>query len=839
MGKASRNRRKRQREAGPGRRRAGQQPSSAVATVAAKPDLRGRIFGGDGPWFLALFLLVAVFYFPATRAGFVWDDIIVATSTAVSSWSGLWQLWFETDTTYHPDNTAEGHFWPIVYTTFWLEHKLWGFAPLGYHLTNLLLHFANCWLIWRLLRRLAVPGAWLAAAVFAAHPVHVEAVVWVIARKDLLSTLFYLLAALAWLRHLDAPAPWRHVGALAAYAAAILSKTIAASLPVALLAACWWRNGRVTGGDVARLLPFFALGLALGLHDTLFYQARESAAFDYSIFDRALIASRALWFYLGKLLWPVDLAVIYPRWEIDAAAPAAWLWPAALLAAAALLWRFRRRLGGGPPAGALFFAVTLAPALGLVDNTYMQWSFVADRYQYLASLGVIAVLAGLATHAMRDSAGAARFGAHGAAGVLLLTLGVLSWRQAGVYEDNIVFNSHIVALNPSARDAHLNLGAALSDAGRHEEALAAAREAIKLRPDAPRPYANAGRALIDLGRHDEAEQVLRRGIANATGNRGMSNRVYADASLTLNLAAALERQERFDESLAAYDELLAAEPDHGAGLIGRGGLLLRMGRAGETLAFLEQGLDLLAETAPQTSGPDFQRARMRMQMSLAARDLGRIEEAAAHRRITLENVPDAPGPPQDVAESLRADGRLPEAIAWYAVAIERDPEFAVAYAGMGDALFAMGRYEDAMAQLDQAEALLSADSELAPALRRLVARTRAAQGDAAAAVAAYRRLLELVPNDAMALRELVSLHFDQGQYESALEILENLAQAAPADAEIQVNIGVVLHALGRSREALARFDQALALDPASAAALSNRALVRQSLRMDTAPRADR
>ena len=487
-------------------------PAVPAPRQPADGDLPSRLLRGDGPWALALFVLVAAFHFPAMQAGFVWDDSIILTSKAVREWSGLWQLWFETDTTYEPDNTREGHFWPIVYSSFWLEHKLWGFAPLGYHLVNLLLHCVNTWLVWRLLRHLAVPGAWLAAAVFGLHPVHVEAVVWVIARKDLLSTLFYLAAALMWLRFVEAPRVGRYLCSLGGFVAALLSKTIAVSLPAALLVARWWRHGRVTTDDLLRVLPFFVLGLFIALNEMFFFQARVSDRFDLSLVDRFLIASRAVWFYLGKLLWPTDLAVIYPRWEIDPRSVEAWLWPVAGAALVAALWLLRGRLGRGPLAGAVFFAVTLAPVLGFVDNIYMKWSFVADRYQYLASLGVIAVVVGAATVAVKRLPEVWRRGGPGVAAALLATLGILTWQQAGIYRDAVVFNSHIVALNPVAREAWLNLGAALSEEGRHEEALEASRIAIEQRPDSVEAHVNAGHALIELGRRRRS-----RSCAGASG----------------------------------------------------------------------------------------------------------------------------------------------------------------------------------------------------------------------------------------------------------------------------------------------------------------------------------
>lgn len=129
--------------------------------------------------------MVAVSYYPALLGGFVWDDLNVAEQPAVHAWSGLWNIWFSP-----ADIEGEGHYWPITYTTFWLEHKLWGLAPFGYHLVNVLLYMVNVLLLWTLLRRLAVPGAWAAAAVFAVHPMHVESVAWVMGRKDLLSGFF-------------------------------------------------------------------------------------------------------------------------------------------------------------------------------------------------------------------------------------------------------------------------------------------------------------------------------------------------------------------------------------------------------------------------------------------------------------------------------------------------------------------------------------------------------------------------------------------------------------------------------------------------------------------------
>ncbi|MDD9985943.1 MAG: hypothetical protein OXQ31_06715 [Spirochaetaceae bacterium] len=236
-----------------------------------------------------------------------------------------------------------------------------------------------------------VPGA----AVFAVHSVHVESVAWIIERKDVLSALFYLAAVLVWVRFVEQPRPWRSGLALVLFTAGLLSKSVVVTLPVALAIWQWWQSGRARWMDLLRLAPF-AAGITAA--DLSFYTSREPLELGYTLAERALIASRALWFYAGKLLWPADLAVIYPLWEIDARDLKTWAYLAAAAALAAGLWVARRRIGRGPLARVLYFAVTLGPVLGFVDYGYMQFSFVADRFQYLAGIGVLAVVIGGAAH---------------------------------------------------------------------------------------------------------------------------------------------------------------------------------------------------------------------------------------------------------------------------------------------------------------------------------------------------------------------------------------------------------------------------------------------------------
>ena len=799
----------------------------------------GALPGRDA--LIVLTLLVVVSYFPALSGGFVWDDVIFAEEPVIHAASGLWNIWFSPS-----DIKNEGHYWPLVYTSFWLEHKLWGLAPAGYHAVNILLHLVNVLLLWRLLVRLAVPGALVIAAVFAVHPLHVESVAWIIERKDVLSALFYLAAVLAWIRFTEAPRAGHYALALVLFTAGLLSKSVVVTLPVALLIWHWWQHGRVTRMALLRLVPFFAVAVCITAADLSFYTSRETLALGYTLPERLLIAARALWFYVGKLLWPTELAVIYPLWEIDAGNLPAWGYVVAAVALAAVLWLGRRRIGRGPLAGALFFAVTLAPVLGFVDYGYMQFSFVADRFQYLAGIGVLAVLIGAAVHGANQLPRGSQMAACGLAVVVVGLLGTLTWRQAGIYQDEVAFFSHIVALNPAARDAHLNLGSALFEADRVEEGLAASRIAVAQRPDSAKALANIGRALIKLEQFEEAEEHLLRA------------RQLDPRSITAhqNLAEVFRKQGRYTEAVPSYQTVLEIDPDYALAYAGMGMALFGAQRYDEALVAISQALAL---------EPDLPTASaLRLHMGRAARELGRLDAAAGYLRRAIENEPRNVEPlfdlakvrfmqqrheeadqllqrarqlrPRDpatlhnVAETLRIQGRHEEAVAIYRAALEMDPEFAPTYAGLGIALFQWERYEEAITALERAVALQPELQVTGSSLHVFLGRASQELGRSEAAAEHYEHAVQSNPGDREALDHLAMAWFGQQRYEEALELYRRLVEINPDSAQAHSNLGATLYHLGRPEEALPSIERALALAPGLESARIGLEEVRKALR---------
>ena len=814
----------------------GREARRARVTAAREAAAKGQDPGGpepsgsSDPLFsrrhavpaLVLGALVAISFFPACQGGFVWDDVVFTEEPVIKSASGLKNIWFSPS-----DIKNEGHYWPVTYTTFWLEHKLWGLAPLGYHVVNVLLHFLNVLLLWRLLGRLSVPGAWAAAAVYAVHPLHVESVVWVIERKDVLSGLFYLTSLMAYIRFVDTRRWPGYALALTLFVAGLLAKSVVVTLPAALLVWHWWKRDRVAAADLLTTAPFFLAGLAVTVADMAFYRSREVLSLDYSLPERVLIAARALWFYVGKLIWPADLAVIYPLWEIRPGDLLAWTFVIASIALAAGLWLGRQRIGRGPLMGLAFFAVTLSPALGFLDYGYMQFSFVADRYQYLAGAGVIAVVVAAAVHGAARLPASYMVAGRALLAAVLVILGTLTWRQASIYRNGITFFSHIAALNPEARDAHLNLSKALSDADRFEESLEASRIAVAQRPDFPGAHSNLGLALLNLNRFDEAEACFGRAL-------GLNPR-YRNAHQ--NMGEAMRRQGRYDEAVEHFHTVLEIDRDSVLAWAGLSDALFRARRYEEAVEAAREALSI----GPDSSGA----SALYVLLGQALRQLQQLDAAALNLQRAVELEPDHPQPllelatvyaltqrPEEAdaliaraqelqplnaaayhtrAEALRTQQQFEAAVAIYLQALEVDPEFAPALAGMGAGLFQLERYEEAVEALSLG---LSLDPELpeAAALYRLMGMALQELGRSEESAERFERSLELDPRDAESLDRLAFLRFNAERYDEALELYRALIESDPGNATAHANIGITLLRLKRYDEAVRSLERSLELD---------------------------
>ncbi len=537
------------------------------------------------------------------------------TAPPLRSLDGLRRIWFEAG--------ATQQYYPLLHSVFWVEQKLWGDAPLGYHLVNILLHTLAALMAAILLRRLEVPGAYLAAAIFALHPVHVESVAWIAELKNTLSAVFHLAAAIVYLRFDRARSMLPYMVALLLFVLGLLSKTVTATLPAALLVVFWWQRGRLAWKrDVLPLAPFFLLGGAAGLFTAWVERTligAEGAAFDLSLPDRFLIAGRVVWFYAGKLFWPAPLVFIYPRWNVSAAVWWQYLFPAAALAALAVLWSIRRRRRG-PLAGVLFFIGTLFPVLGFCNVFPFLFSFVADHFQYLASLGLIALASAGIAIALAQRRLWDRPAGYAVCLALLAVLAVLTWRQSGMYVDAETVYRTTIERNPRCAMALNNLGALL--------------------------YERLG--LDETEKLDEPEKLIQRAMEldpryGASGHDGLG-RIWL-------------RRLRADQAMFHFNESLRIDQRYVEAYLDRGLLWVGSGQFDYAIADYQNALEI-APRSPRALG--------RMAWLRAIAPDARFRNGAEAVRLAELAVQISGGTDLEALDALAAayaeTGRFPEAV---------------------------------------------------------------------------------------------------------------------------------------------------------------------------------
>ncbi|MCG6916201.1 MAG: tetratricopeptide repeat protein [Deltaproteobacteria bacterium] len=679
-----------------------------------------------------LIFITLVAYIPAIQGGFVWDDNDHLTENqTIRSLQGLGQIWFAPKSNYL--------YYPMTFSSFWLEYRLWGLNPTGYHVVNVLLHALSALLLYRILLCLNLPGAWLAAAVFALHPVHVESVAWVSERKNVLSGFFYFASALCLFRFFGftgkrekKPNLWWYLAGLLLFICALFSKTVTCSLPAAMLLVLWWKRGGVKGGEVAALAPFFALGLAMGL-TTAWLEKHQVGAlgseWDLSFVESCLLAGRALWFYLGKLILPVKLIFNYPRWQVDGSLWWQYIYPAGVLLVVFILWLIRRRIGRGPLVAVLFFCGTLLPALGFFDVYIFRYSFVADHFQYLASVGLIALLIGVATKlASRLPKWPQRsFSAVGL--IVLLLLGGQTWHQGYVYRDMETLWNDTIAKNPRSWLALNGLGVVLAEQGKFQEAIFHYSQALEVKPDHYKAHNNLGNALARLGRYEEAMNHYKESLRLRPD--------YAEAHS--NLGNVLASQGKFQEAIYHYSEALRSEPDYVEAHINLANVLASQGKFDEAMNHYEEALRLK---------PDYAEAHYNLGNVLAVQ--GRFQEAIRHYKEVLRLKPYHAEAHNNLGNLLEAQGKFREAADHYAQVVRLKPDYAEAHNNLANALASQGKFAQAIDHYTEALRLKPDNAEA----HNNLANVLAGQGKFEEAIGHYEEALRLKPDYVAARKNL-------------------------------------------------------------------------------------
>jgi tetratricopeptide (TPR) repeat protein len=700
-------------------------------------------------WLICLLLVVAAFlaYQPVWHAGFIWDDDELLTNNpVVKSADGWYRPWFTASTL---------DYYPMTFSLWWLEWRLWANNPLGYHLVNVLLHALSAVLLWRVLLRLNIPRALLAAALFALHPVNVESVAWISEGKNTLCMFFYAGALLCWLKFEDSGRGRWYGLSLAAFALALFSKTAVAPLPVVLLGIAWWRRGRVGWKDVRQVAPFFVMAAAVCWVTVWFHYHRamgsEVVRTD-GFWSRLAGAGWAVWFYLYKAVLPLHLAFVYPRWQIDARNVLSYI-PLVLLAAAFVLcWRWRQSWGKALFFGLAYFVVMLLPVLGFLNIYFMRYSLVADHWEYFAIIGPIALAAAVIRRPVL-------------AATLLLALGVLTWKQCGMYANAETLWRTTMARNPGSTIAPNNLSRALLDKGRTDEAMRLCQTVLATHPNDVTAQFNLGDGLLEKGRLDEAIAHFQKALELQPAMPG----------IPCHIGEVYLKKGQWDAAIRCFQRAIELQPDYPAAFCNLGYALLQEGRRTEAMAAYNKALAL-----------DPRYALAHNDLGNILLQLGRTDQAMDHFQRAAEILPDFAEARFNMAEVFLARGRLDDAISQYKKALEIRPDLAEADYKLGNIFARQGREAEAAAHYESA---LKTRPDQAPACNNLAWLLAASpdpslrNGPRAVELAQRANQLARGTNPVF-LGTLAAAYAEAGQFGQAVKTIEQALPLAANDAAL-------------------------------------------------------
>lgn len=613
---------------------------------------------------MLLVALTFAVYQPVWHAGFIWDDDSFLTNNPViKAGNGLYRLWFTVAT---PD------YFPLTSSTLWLEWHLWGKHALGYHLVNVLLHALSAVLLWRILLRLKIPGAWVGAALFALHPVNVESVAWITERKNTLCMFFYLCAILAWMKDEDGEKKGWYVWAWVAFTLALLSKTAATPLPLVLLGLAWWRRGRIRWKDLRRTGPFFAIAAVLAVV-TVWFQYHQSIGQEVvrsdNLWSRLAGAGWAVWFYFYKTVLPLNLMFVYPRWRIDAHNVLSYVPLVLLIVLFVVLWQYRRSWGKGLFCALSYDVLLLLPVLGFLNIYFMKYSLVADHWQYFAMIGPL-VLAG-ALLARKPVV----------AGLVLVALCGLTWKQCGMYANAETLWRTTVKQNPGSWMAHYCLAHAVGAEGRNDEAIAEFKKGIQLKPDIPEAHMDLALACRRKGDMTAAISQYEKAL-----------KLKADLPEACNgLALVLDSVGRRDEAVSNLLTALKYKPDYDEPHYNLGLIYLHQDRVADAIAQFKAALQI---------NPQHDKALANLGIALARQ--GRLDEAIHCYQDAIALMPTNAYAHNALGQALEDKNQFADAAVQYADAIAAQPDLADAREHLGAILIMQGKFSDAEEHLTQA-----------------------------------------------------------------------------------------------------------------------------------------
>jgi tetratricopeptide (TPR) repeat protein len=712
-------------------------------------------------WGMLLMLLTCIVYLPVLHAVFVWDDsFLVTDDKMLRTAAGLRDIWFSTRPADHI---------PVTLTALWVQWQLWGNNPLGFHIVNVLLHAVGALLLWRILVRLALPGAWFAAAVFALHPVCAASAAWVSEQKNTVSIVFYLLTVLCYLRFDQKPNAKKYAVMLVVFILTLLTKGSVVVLPAVLLLLMWWRKRKLMRTDLLRLAPLFVLSLAEGLAAIWFQNHRAIGGDMIQSLNRAgqfAAAADAVWFYLWKAFVPWNIMVIYPQWRIDPHSVIEYV-PALLIAVAlGVAWRFRATWGRHVMFALAAFIATLFPVLGFFNMYFLVFSRVADHWQYLAMLVSIPFAVCSAVYFWNKRKLPKAVGAAVTVAVLAF-LSVATWLRAEAYQNEETIWTDTINKNPNAWMAYNNLGNAIAAKHLTEESIKTYQRGVDLKPDFSDAHSNLGNALV--ARYDELKGTNKveaeKQLDAALEHLQKAVTIQPDmANFHFNYGIALVDKGRMDEGIKQYEAAIKIRPGFADCRNNFANALLKVNRPKDAL---EQAL-IAAQINPAS-------AEAHYNAGSAYHALGEVDKAKKEFETALSMRSNLNSARFECGMMLAMSGRYEEALPHFVAYVASYPDEPSGHATLGNVYAALHRREEAIAE--------------------------------------YETALKLAPNDGQTENNMANVLMESDKLPEALQHYARSVSLQGADAGTHANYATALVRAGKRSEAAAEYREALRMKP--------------------------
>ena len=708
--------------------------------------------------FIGLFLTVAtlVVFWQVGNHGFINLDDSVYVTKNVHVKKGLSRdsmVWAFTTT-----HAANWH--PLSWLSHMLDVELYGLNPKGHHLTNVFFHLLNTLLLFLVLQRMtgAVWRSSFVAALFAFHPLHVESVAWVAERKDVLSTLFWMLTLWAYVRYVERPKPVRYLLTLLAFILGLMAKPMLVTLPFVLLLLDYWPLGRIkslqltkseravstrpskSNSQILRLLgeklPFFLLAVVSSAV-TVFVQKSGGALANLEIYPIKIRLANALISYVSyiwKMILPHHLVIFYlhPREAVSMLQAAG---ACILLAGITVLLIWTGRRYRYLAVGWLWYLGTLLPVIGLVQ---VGSQAMADRYTYVPLVGLFIII----TWGVPDLLARwhyRRIAIAFATSLLLPFLMVSTWTQLSHWHDSKTLWEYALAVAPNKYYAYDNLGEIASDDGNLDDAIAYYAKAFEINPHYEPAISNMGSIFYKQGKYDEAIKCFYQALKIDPDN----------AVVHSNLGEAFSRQGNFDKAIFHFTETVTSDPKNSKAHNHLGTIFARQGKLDQAISHFAEAIKI---------NPDYAEAQDNLGALLVQQ--GTFDEAIAHLSRALTINPDYAAAHNNMGDVLARQGEFDEAISHYSQALRINPDYADAHNNLALLLATRGKLEEAVYH--------------------------------------FSEVLRIQPKSAQTHNNLAYLLAQQGKFDEAISHFNEALRLQPDFTQARVNLAVVTEKVSRS-----------------------------------------